>query len=112
MIVVIPLLADEPFYDLTTDLDGSDYKLSFMYNQRMDQWYLSIADAAGDPIVRGIAMVCDFGLLNPYSDARLPRGILVVQSAIDNDRTPPGFTELGPDRRCSLVYLTADEAGA
>lgn len=109
MILELQLLNDEPFYDVTTNLDGVDYQLSFMYNQRLDEWYLSVRDSDGSPIVLGIAIVCNWGLLSNYSDARLPRGILMCQSNIATDNTPPGYTELGPGKRCKIVYLTEDE---
>lgn len=112
MILELQLLVDEPFYDLQTDFDGVDYSLYFAYNQRLDQWFMSISDATGAPIVRGIAIVCNWGLLSNYSDERLPRGILMCQTNVATDTTPPGLAELGPGRRCNLVYLTADEVTA
>lgn len=110
MILELQLLVDEPFYDMTVNLDGVDYQLAFLYNQRFDSWFLSVYNTDGSPIVLGIAVVCNWGLLSNYSDARLPRGILMCQSNIANDTSPPGLAELGPGRRCKIVYLTADEA--
>lgn len=109
MIVVIDTLLDEPYQDLTVDLDGITFQLSFLYNQRFDRWYLSIRDAAGLPIVYGIKMVCLYNLIKTYNDERLPPGSLVVFSSIVTDQSPPGLSELGSGRRCSLYYIESGD---
>lgn len=109
MILELQVLPDEPFHDVTMNLDGVDYTLSFMYNQRIDQWFLSVRDSAGLPIVLGVAIVCDWPLLRAYNDARLPAGTLMCQSNVDTDKTAPGLGELGPGRRCALYYATRGE---
>jgi len=101
----IPTSPDAPFYSQTSQLEGVDYGFLFVYNQRENAYYLSIEDTAGNPLVKGIKLVCNTFLLDPFLSPSLPPGKLFVQSS-DSNTSPPGIGELGS--RCQLMYATSD----
>lgn len=99
---------DDPFYSMTVALDGSDYLFEFRYNQREDCWYFDLSLTDGTLLVAGVKVVCNRPLLKRFVDTRLPPGTLIA-FANTNDASPPGLTELGEDRRVTLVYSPKDE---
>lgn len=99
---------DDPFYSMTVALDGSDYLFEFRYNQREDCWYFNLSLTDGTLLVAGVKVVCNRPLLKRFVDTRLPPGTLVA-FANTNDDAPPGLTELGEDRRVTLVYAPKGE---
>lgn len=99
----IPTFSD-PFWTQVTNLDGVDYTLTFTYNQREDVFYMTIGDAVGNDIFRGLKLVCNWPLLAGRRDARLPKGTLIVCSNTPEDG-PPGLTELASGARCELCYF-------
>ncbi len=102
MISFIPT-SDDPFYTQFTNLDGKDYFLTFTYCQREACYYLTVGDESAVDIVRGIKLVCNWPLLLGKRDERLPPGTLMVLSNT-TDTTTPDLGELGPEKRCELVY--------
>lgn len=107
MIVSIALL-QEPFFDITTELDGTSYLLSIRYNSREERYMLSISTPDGEEIAKGAALVCDWKLFSNVADDRLPPGMLMV-TASGPDNSPPKLGELGFGLRCELVYIEAVE---
>jgi hypothetical protein len=99
---------DDPFYTMTTALDGSDYLLEFRYNQREAAWYVNVSLSDGTLLAAGVKIVCNRPLLVHFSDERLPPGVLVAY-ANSTDASVPGLTELGEDRRVTLLYYSASE---
>lgn len=104
--LLIPTDSDTPFYTQRTDLDGVEYLLTFTYNQRENCWYLSIADIDEFDLVNGIKIVPSINLLRQKPSRFLPPGTLLAISQTSDD-SPPGFGELGIDRRFVLVYIEA-----
>lgn len=105
-VLVIPTSPDAPFYSQTSQLEGVDYGLVFVYNQRENAYYLSIETIEGEALVKGIKLVCSVPLTEHLRDARLPPGVLLVTSS-DANTDPPGLGELG--ERCQLTYVTSDD---
>lgn len=99
---------DDPFYTMTTVLDGTDYLFEFRHNQREDCWYLSVSLTDGTLLVAGVKVVSDRPLLTRFADVRLPPGMLVA-FANTSDKSPPKLAELGEDRRVTLIYYPKDE---
>lgn len=99
---------EDPFYTMTTTLDGSDYLFDFRYNQREDAWYFNISLTDGTLLVAGIKVVCNRSLLKRFADVRLPPGALLA-FANTTDASVPGLTELGEERRATLLYYSASE---
>lgn len=107
-VLVIPTVSNkqdpEPFFTQVTELDGVAYQLVFRYNQREDRWYFSVNTGAGVEIVKGVKLVCNYPLLQMYTDDALPPGVLMCIPNTSDD-TPPGLEDLGV--RCDLVYIEA-----
>ena len=102
----IPLPDQTPFFDQVTNLDGTDYLLSFRYNQREARFYLTIGAPDGTIYASGAALVCNWGLFRNVQDSRMPPGVLIVLP-MGPDDTAPALGELGPGKRCELWYLDA-----
>ncbi len=101
---------EDPFYSMTSALDGADYLFEFRYSQREDAWYFSVSLTDGTALVSGVKVVCNRDLLSRFADSRLPAGMLVAASN-GEDESPPGLEELGEGKRVELIYYTADELG-
>lgn len=99
---------DDPFYTLSSTLDGVTYLLTFTYNQRCDCWYLSVATEEGDDIYDGMKLVCGWPLLNKCADPRAPAGELMCWSNSTDD-SPARLEDLVPGGRCELLYIDAIE---
>lgn len=103
-VLLIETSSDFAFYTQRARLDDRDYVLHFSWNEREGRWYLGIHDIEDDPIVDSIKLVTNWPLLRYYhSDPRCPPGELMVQT-LTSDDSPPGFDELGSDKRCQLNY--------
>jgi hypothetical protein len=101
--IVIPTTAGVARYTQRTILDGREYVLGFNWNSRDARWSLSLADAAGVPIVSGIYIVCGVALLRLVTDVRCPPGDIFAR---DKDGLgDPGFNDLGV--RVDLIYKEA-----
>lgn len=110
MILTVPTLPDEPFYEQTSTFEGVNYGLVFRYNQREDRWYMTIQNETGTDLVRGIKLVTGGVFLTArYRTLGLPPGEFMVGAPLGQP-TAPGFGELGEDRRCQLLYITSDDA--
>lgn len=101
-LLVIPTSPDDPFYTQISELDGVEYTLDFRYNQLENRWYLTIGDVAGVDLLKGIKLVPGADLLFYHKTIGLPPGQLLVLAS--GDGSAPGLGELGPQRRCSLIY--------
>ena len=64
--VICPLYS-EAFYSYTIDLSDEAYTLTFRWNGRSQQWFMSIDDSEENNIVRSVALVPFYPLLNQYS---------------------------------------------
>ena len=93
-------------YQQITSLDGSDFILRFLFNQREAKWYLDIADKDGVAIVNGIKIVVGISLLRKVTDARRPPGLLTAMDTTVRDiedfaagdqslQIDPGLNDLG-----------------
>jgi uncharacterized protein DUF6983 len=101
--------AQDPFFDQVVNLEGTDYKLSFHYNQREDCYYLSIATPDGSDIVVGIKIVADWPLLHKWSDPRLPPGELFCSSNTALQDPAPPLGSIGVGQLFTMIYLTSNQ---
>lgn len=98
----------EPFYKMSTTLDGTDYLFEFRFSQRESCWYFSVSKPDGTLLVAGVKVVCNRSLLSRFADARLPKGRLFAVTT-GADASPPKLDELGEGKRVRLVYVTKAE---
>jgi len=108
--ITLPVL-DAPYQDLTTNLDGKDFALTLRYNQREGVYWVAIGLVGGSPIAWA-KLVCNWPMFrNHTANDSLPPGALVCVPSGQDD-SPPGLGELGPGKRCELVYLSASEVAS
>lgn len=93
-------------YVQRTRLDGKDYELGFDWNPRDKNWYLTLSDTNGSPIVSGVKIVLDFPLLYRVVDERAPTGELIA-SDLSGAQLPPKIDDLGT--RVVLRYYPAED---
>jgi hypothetical protein len=99
---IVPLLAAAQ--TLSIALGGVTYNLTLTYRDT-DQggWFMDIADAALNPIVRGVPLVMGADLLAQYGYLDFG-GILALYNSGPQADTPPTFANLGGD--CQLYWIT------
>lgn len=110
----IPLSVD-PNQRIRTALEGADYFLRMVWNQREEKWYLDLQDEAAEVIVAGVKMVCNIDLLALVTDTRRPAGTLrMVDTLYNIDEETGGPEPRDPDlegfgSRWVLLYTEAAE---
>ena len=99
--IVLPTESTLARYTFTIELDGSEFKLGFEWNDRAAGWFFDLFDSTGAALVSGRRIVVGFPLWNRIHTAGMPFGDL---SAIDTSGAgiEPGFADLG--NRVLLVY--------
>jgi hypothetical protein len=101
----------DPIYSETTTLDGTAFRLAFVFNLRCACWYLDLATIDGEVFAAGIKLVCNWNLLIKCVSPLRPAGELLVVSAT-TDASTPGLLDLLPTGRCTLVYWPAADVAA
>lgn len=88
-------------------LAGTQYQLTFKWNDANQAWTLDIADATGaNPIISGIPVVTGADLLAPYAYLNFG-GQLIVQTT-NNTNAVPTLANLGS---AGQVYFVIPAAG-
>lgn len=107
MLLFVDTTADSLLYTQTSQFEGVEYSLRFLWAERESCWYMDIGDQNGQPIAPFIRLVCGASLLRRFTDPRLPQGFLacVDLTGAGLDIQVPG--DLGT--RVPLVYLTSDD---
>lgn len=100
-IPIQPIIRARGSATMRTRLDGSDYVLTFQWNQRLGRWSMDIADQDSDPIASGIVLVADFPLLSLVTDERAPPGTLAIYDT-QSPNIDPTLDSLGT--RHHLMY--------
>lgn len=93
------------FYQTVT-LEGVDYQLDFVWNDRESFWYVSIKDDEGNERRSGLKAVCNFPITRHWKESNRPPGQFIF---LDTREIPvdPGLDELGVE-----IPLTYDESEA
>lgn len=115
MPLVLPLLSDEPRFNVRLSLTGKDYTLDFYWNERDNYYYLTILDDQDSPIRQSIKCVLDFPLAQRTKDARIFPGILVFVDTSGEKK--PAQYDLTTSRndfmsRVLLMYYEPEEIRA
>ena len=96
----IPLSPNPQTFQIA--LAGITYTLTFQWNTVANSWTLDIADASGNPIVSGIAVVTGADLLEPYGYIEFGGALTAFT---DHDlATPPTYDNIGSTGH---VYFTS-----
>lgn len=97
-----------PFYDEVVNLGGTDYLLSFAYNQRVDAYYLTISTPDGTQLVGGIKIVANWPLLHKYAFDGLPAGEITAVANTQVSDPAPGLGQIGANLPFTLFYIDED----
>jgi hypothetical protein len=107
MIRMIETSVVESNYEQVKELDGTNYTMRFLWNERDNHWYMTLKDSEGTDIVTGIKVVADapFSVNNVLTD--FPPGQIWFIDMTGTSPTPdPGLRELGA--RVRLFYIDED----
>jgi hypothetical protein len=66
-IAYLPMFNDVPAFNYTIALSGSQYKLSWKYNTRMDRWFLDIMLANDTVILSGLVWLIGRDLTGQFA---------------------------------------------
>lgn len=117
-VLKIPTSTELADYTQRTAMDGRDYILRFVFNQRLGRWFMDLSDQDGVSIAAGLRLVTNFPIIRHLTDERRPPGELYVIDLSGGGETTDelvtiardaGLTELGA--RFELVYFDAEELG-
>lgn len=79
--------------NFATTLAGVQYQLSFQWRNAAQTWFLDIADAEGNALVSGIALVTGADLLGQYKHLGIGGALFVVSD--DAPANMPTYENLG-----------------
>lgn len=98
----LPTRTDLVDYDMTVDLDGVTYLMTFRFNASDGYWYMGLADIDGAPIRTGIRIVLGADFLRLVRDIRKPPGLM---AAVDTtgQSIEAGLEDLG--RAVRMLYV-------
>lgn len=105
-------LIDSNDFVMTVTLDNESYRLKFGWNDYQKQWSMDIRDSRNNDIVRGIALVPNFPLLDRHKRSNVPLGELMCTFCKDDDTTQTIGRRDFVDGRCNLVYIPESELNA
>lgn len=73
---LIPVLTNNPFFEISVPLDGIVHILEFYWNIRAQRFFLSVFDSENKLIISGIPIVLNFPLFYQYKNLNIPKGHL------------------------------------
>jgi hypothetical protein len=100
-IIECPTKNDLPAYQYVISLDGTNYTLTFTFNDRMGKWFLNLGDATNNPIINQVPIIASMPLFNRFVGAAIPPGTLFAFDTSGQDMDPGRF-DLGD--RVRLLY--------
>lgn len=91
------------------ELNGEMFYLSFNWNTRAQQWYMTIADADENILLASVKLIIEYPLNNIYKDLNgFPKGIFYIWDLEENESTAEmTYDEFGS--RYQLVFFTDEE---
>jgi len=101
----IPLNNKSPNFEQVVTLDGVDFVLVFLWNDRSSSWYMETRDTDRNPLAAFRKIVCDIPFIVMDTTAGLPAGQLWFFTR-DGSGTRPGLLDLG--QNVQLAYIIED----
>lgn len=77
-------LYQTPYYSYTIDLSDEAYELRLRWNSRAELWYLELSDAEENVIIRNVALVPSFRLLEQFSLDEIPGEFVLLPFSGDS----------------------------
>ena len=105
MIYLVPTTGKTSNYTQTVSLDGSDFILRFLWNERANHWFLTLRDAEGNDLVTGVKVVADVPFAVHDLTSGMPAGQLWTLDTTGRG-LDPALRELGD--RVVLMYCDED----
>lgn len=101
----LPAYPGRSHYSYRVTLEGAAFRFRWQWNRRTSGWYVSLYDAADNPLATGVRVVCNYPLFSELKgEERLPAG-LIVAVPLTLDDSDPGFDDLGG--RVRVLYMEA-----
>ena len=94
MLREIPITVDGPWFEFSVDVDSTTYIFEFLYNDKINRWFLTIKDVNSTVLYAGIKLLIDTPLIQNVVIEGLFPYLLFVQND-DNVLTEPNFETLG-----------------
>jgi hypothetical protein len=117
MIIQIPTTTDgTPFYSFRTQLEGSDYELTFRYGERRGGWVFDLHTIEGEALLLGQLVTIGRDFLERVTNSNRPPGFLwalnvVEDAAVAGSRVElPGLFDLGEGGRARMYYTESTTA--
>lgn len=109
---LIPIENPTPHFSQVVTLDGVRYRLFFDWSERAQSWSLSVESAdTGERLASGVAVLVSVPLLNRYTGAPVPPGLLeAIDTSSPYRGEDPGFADLGA--RVQIAYTPIAEVRA
>lgn len=102
MIRKINTSISESNYEQLVALDGEDFILRFLWNERDSHWYLTIRDSSGIDIATGFKIVADVPFAVHVASGMMPHGQLwIIDTTLAG--VDPGLRDIGG--RVLLIYV-------
>lgn len=95
----VPLTSESQTFSI--EMAGKSYTITVVWNESANVWVLDFADALGVPLLRGIPLVANVDLLEPYPYMNFG-GSLIAQTD-SSPNTPPSYDNLGSSGRLYFV---------
>lgn len=106
MSIVIPVVPDDPNFDVRVVLGARTYRLRFDWMERLQRWSFSVYDQDDAPLLLGVKLLSNWPILARYRyDKRLPPGEIVAVNLESGD--PAGLGDLGV--KVELRFWTYEE---
>lgn len=105
MAEIIQVPVGTPSWQQRVSLDGQNYYLSCVLNERLNRWFFSMSDDTQTPIIEGRKILASKNLLRGIAAGNRPPGVLMAVDLSGKDRNP-NYTTLGTE--IALVYVPFD----
>lgn len=93
----------DPRYESRFVLGGRTYVFTFMHNERLDRWYLTVSTESGETVVGNRKLVCGVADLFARETRRLrPPGALLV-APVSKGIDSPRLADIGEEY--ALIYI-------
>ncbi len=103
---VIPFFTQFSNFREEVILDNISFLFDFTFNERSEQWSMSILQPDEIPIMHGIKLVLGYSLLDQFDYLDLPPGEIFCVDTTDNE-TEINRTNMGSI--IELIYIPEDE---
>lgn len=96
-----PTRKDLPSYQYVINLEGTNYTLTFTFNDRMGKWFLNLGDSKNTTIISQVPIIASWPLFDRFIADAVPPGTLFAFDS-SGTSTDPGRFDLGD--RVRLIY--------